>query len=370
MNIRLTILLLFVLAIFGALALYFRPWDRPEPSTEPPWAWRIDDDAIVHVEVSHQGRAGDAIECSDDLVPITGERQFIAYDKDLGRGKWFIVDGDERSEVFHDKWAGTPLLLSGPKVNRVLGETIENPAQYGLEPPESVIKVTEETGLSHEFRLGNKTPDEEYNYMSVDGTTQLYTVPEVWARVVNCLVVNPPYYPPPLELGYFYEVDFRDIEELEVTHKGATVTYSPNPQERTWYATADGESTPMVQPQWWSSQLQWYAQPTKPGGPETFGGWHVDEDGAGDPRYALTPPETTVRIKTHEKSLEFYIGGEHVEVDPDGKPILDDAGNEQVLVRYAGLPDDPIVYVINAVRAERTICLVTNPPVSRPYDCP
>ena len=214
-----------------------------------------------------KGQAGDAIECSDDLVPITGERQSIAYDKDLGRGKWFIVDGDERSEVFHDKWAGTPLLLSGPKVNRVLGETIENPAQYGLEPPESVIKVTEETGLSHEFRLGNKTPDEEYNYMSVDGTTQLYTVPEVWARVVNCLVVNPPYYPPPLELGYFYEVDFRDIEELEVTHKGATVTYSPNPQERTWYATADGESTPIVQPQWWSSQLQWYAQPTKPGGP-------------------------------------------------------------------------------------------------------
>ena len=33
MNIRLTILLVFVLALFGALALWFRPWDQSaEPS--------------------------------------------------------------------------------------------------------------------------------------------------------------------------------------------------------------------------------------------------------------------------------------------------------------------------------------------------
>ena len=377
MNIRLTILLVFVLAIFGALALYFRPWDQQTPRDEPPWAWRIDDDAIVHIEVTHRGQPGDMIECSDDPpIQVTGEERFIVYDKDLGRGKWFIEDGNERTEVYHDKWAGTPLLLSGPKVNRVLGETIENPAQYGLDPPDSIIKITEETGLSYEFWLGNGTPDlddegrSRYNYMSLAGDTQLFTVPEIWARVVNCLAVNPPYVPPPLELGYFYDVDFRDIQELEVTHKGTTVSYTPNPQERTWYATVDGESTPVVQPDWWPLQLQWYAQPAKPGGPENFGGWHVDEDGADDPAYGLAPPETTIRVKTDEKSFEFYIGGEHIEVDREGKPILDDAGNTQVLVRYAGVPDDPIVYVINAVRAERTICLVTNPPVSRPYDCP
>ncbi len=370
MNIRLTILLVFVLAIFGALALYFKPWERPEQSNESPWAWRIDDDAIVHIEVAHQGQAGDSIECSDDQIAITGEAQSIAYDKDLGRGKWFIVDGEERTEVYQDRWAGTPLLLSGPKVDRVLGETIENPAQYGLAPPESVIKITEETGLSYEFRLGNKTPDEEYNYMSVAGTTQLFTVPEVWARVVNCLAVSPPFVPPPLELGYYYDVDFRDIQELEVTHNGATVTYFPNPQERTWYATINGESMPASQPEWWAQQLQWYGKPGKPGGADTPGGWHVDEDGADDPAYGLSPPETTVRVKTHEKSFEFYIGGEHIEVDREGNPILDANGDTQVLVRYSGLPGDPIVYVINAVRAERTICLATHPPLSKPYDCP
>ncbi len=370
MNIRLTILLVFVLVIFGALALYFRPWDQRTPEDEPPWAWRIDDDAIVHIEVTHRSQAGNLIECSDDPpIAVTGEEYFIVYDKDLGRGKWFIEDGEERTEVYQNKWAGTPLLLSGPKVNRVLSETIENPAQYGLDPPESIIKITEETGLSYEFWLGNATPDEGYNYMNLAGDPQLFTVPEIWARVVNCLAVNPPYVPPPLELGYFYDVDFRDIQELEVTHKGTTVSYAPNPQERTWYATIDGESTPVVQPEWWPLQLQWYAQPGKPGGPETFGGWHVDEDGADDPAYGLSPPETTVRVKTHEKSLEFYIGNEHIEVDREGKPILDAEGNTRVLVRYAGVPHDPIVYVINSVRAERTICLATQPPVSRPYDC-
>ena len=370
MNIRLTILLVFVLLVFGALALYFKPWDRPTPSNEPPWAWRIDDDAIVHVEVTHQGQPGRSVECSDNVIPYTGQALSVVYDKDLGRGKWFIVDDEERSEVYHPKWAGTPLLLSGPKVNRVLSGTIENPAQYGLAPPESTIKITEETGLTYEFWLGNLTPDEEYSYMTVAGDPQLFTVPEVWARVVNCLALQPPYIPPPIDLGYFYDINYRDIQELSVTHQGATVTYTPNPQDRNWLASIEDREAPMVAPQWWPLQLQWYGQPGKPGGPDALGGWHVDEEGANDPQYGLNPPETTVRVTTHEKTLEFYIGHEHIEVDQDGVPILDNEGNTQVLVRYAGLPDDPMVYVINAVRAARTICLAADPPIDRPYDCP
>lgn len=370
MNIRLTILLVFVLVLFGALALWFKPWEQNAPREEEPWAWRIDDDAIVHVGVTHRGQVGGSIECSDQTVPITEEQQTIAYEKDLGRGKWFIVEGDEREEVYQDRWAGTPLLLSGPKVNRVLGETIENPAQYGLDPPETVITITEETGLSYEFWLGNLTPDEGYSYMRLVGDTQLLTVPEVWARVVNCLVVSPPHIPPPLDLGYFYEEDFRDIQELEITHNGVTATYSPDSDSRTWYVTVGDERTAIVEPNWWVSQLQWFGQPTKPGGPDTPGGWHIDELGAGDPQYGLNPAVTTIRIETHEKMREFYIGNGHIEVDRDNQPIVDDAGNTQVLVHYAGLPDDPIVYVINRVRAERTYCLVENPPTERPYNCP
>ena len=370
MNIRLTILLVFVLALFGALALWFKPWETQAPPEDEPWAWRIDDDAIVHIEVTNRGEVGRSLECSDDTISVPEAEINVVYDKDLGRGKWYIVDGEERSEVYHDQWAGTPLLLSGPKVNRVLSQTVENAAQYGLDPPESVIVITEETGLSYEFWLGNETPDEGYSYMQLVGDSQLLTVPEVWARVVNCLAVNPPYVPPPLDLGYFYEVDFRDILELEVTHKGTTVTYTPEQSVRTWYANVDGERLPVEQPEWWTSQLQWFAQPGKPGGADAPGGWHVDETGSDDPKYGLQPPETKVRVATHEKTHEFYIGTGHIEVDRENQPILDDAGNTQILVRYAGLPGDPIVYVVNRVRAERTTCLVTHPPTEEQYDCP
>lgn len=370
MNIRLTILLVFVLALFGVLALWFKPWDQDAPREEEPWAWRIDDDAIVRVEVTNRSQAGGSIECSDETIALAGEKQTVTYDKDLGRGKWFMVAGDEREEVYQARWAGTPLLLSGPKVNRVLGETIENPAQYGLDPPETVITITEETGLSYEFWLGNLTPDEGYSYMRLVGDSQLLTVPEVWRRVVNCLAVSPPVIPPPLELGYFYEEEFRDIQELEITYNGVTATYSPEPGVRTWYVTIGDDRQAVVEPEWWLSQLQWFGKPGKPGGPDAPGGWHIEEDGASDPQYGLQPPDTTVRIKTHEKTHEFYIGGGYIEVDRDGQPILDDAGNTQVLVHYAGLPDDPIVYVVNRVRAERTFCLVDDPPTERPYNCP
>ena len=356
MNIRLTILLVFVLAIFGALALWFRPWEQDAPAEETPWAWRIDDDAIVHIEAVYQGRR-------------------VSYAKDLGRGKWFIVAEDgERQPVFQDKWAGTPLLLSGPRVNRVLSDTIENPAQYGLEPPESVIKITEETGRIYEFWMGNRTPDGEYNYMRVVGNPQLFTIPEIWAQVVNRLVNEPPYIPPAIELGYFYDADTRYLTQLEVTHNGASVSYAPDPETRAWYASVDGGARQRIKsPEWWQSQLQWLGQPGKPGGPETPGGWLISETDAADPQYGLNPPTTTVRLTTRDGQHQFYIGGEYTEVDDAGQPILDDDGNTQVLVNYAGLPDDPIVYVINTVRAQRTICLATTPPLADaagPYDCP
>ena len=49
-------MLVFVLAIFGVLALVLKPWEQREPPDERPWAWHVDDDQIVHVEVTHKGK--------------------------------------------------------------------------------------------------------------------------------------------------------------------------------------------------------------------------------------------------------------------------------------------------------------------------
>ena len=176
MNIRLTILLVFVLILFGGTYLWFQFNQDSERTPEQDWLYRLDDDSIVHIEVSNGG-------------------QTLNYDKKPGGTKWFIQDEDEETEVFIDKWSGTPLLLSGPRVDRTLLEVVNDAAQYGLDPPKSVIKVTERSGLVYEFHMGDPTPDGENQYVLLVGSPKLFTVPQIWAEVINRLALEPPYPP-------------------------------------------------------------------------------------------------------------------------------------------------------------------------------
>ena len=176
MNIRLTILLVFVLILFGGAFLWFQFNQTSERVPDQDWLYRVDDGSLVHIEVSHDG-------------------QTVNYDKKPGGTTWYIQDGDKETAVFLEKWSGTPLLLSGPRVNRLLGLTIEDPSRYGLGPPRSVIKVTERSGIVYEFHMGDKTPDGENQYTRLVGTPKLFTVPEIWAQVINRLATEPPYPP-------------------------------------------------------------------------------------------------------------------------------------------------------------------------------
>lgn len=176
MNVRLSFLLVAVLLIFGGTFLAVRLTRSQERTPDQPWLFHIDDDAITHIEVTSQG-------------------QRVSYDKKPGSDTWYI-QGDPDVPVFLQKFSGTTLLLSGPKVNRVLANTMDNPAAYGLDPPLTTIKVTERSGLGYEFHLGIPTPDGQNQYARLAGYPQLFTVPEIWARVVRDLAIKPPYPPP------------------------------------------------------------------------------------------------------------------------------------------------------------------------------
>ncbi len=178
MNIRLTILLVFVLFLFGGTFLWFQFNQKSERTPDQPWMYRVDDNSIVHIEVSNEGKT-------------------VNYDKKPGGTQWYIQDENGETKVFQEKWSGTPLLLSGPRVNRVLADEIDNPAEYGLDPPKSVIKVTERSGRMYEFHMGDPTPDGENQYAFLVGDTKLFTVPQIWAEVINRLALEPPY--PPAE---------------------------------------------------------------------------------------------------------------------------------------------------------------------------
>ena len=185
MNVRLSFLLVTVLVLFGGTFLVFQFTDLIGDSSgndraNRPWLFKVDDGSIVHIQVTHGGRTVD-------------------YDRKPGGTIWHIQENGEEIPVFREKFSGTTLLLSGPQVNRIVALSFDNPASYGLDPPESVVKVTERTGLVYEFHMGSTTPDSENQYTYLIGDPTLFTVPQVWAEVINNLADQPPYPPPPEE---------------------------------------------------------------------------------------------------------------------------------------------------------------------------
>jgi hypothetical protein len=175
MNPRLTILLVAVLLIFGGTFLAVRLTGSKEVANFTPWLYQIDDGSIVHVEVAYGG-------------------QTVNYAKEPRTEDWYI-EGEPAVSVLPEKWQGTPLLLGGPKVSRVLAEKIENPASYGLEPPLTRVRITDVSGTILEFHLGQATPDTKNQYARLAGHPGLYVVPTEWADVVNRLAIEPPYPP-------------------------------------------------------------------------------------------------------------------------------------------------------------------------------
>ena len=300
MNIRLTILLVIVLIVFGGAVLGYFLTKTPEPKQDQAWLWRLDDNSLVHILVTFDG---DTVE----------------YRKKPGGIRWFIVEEDGERQVYQDKWSGTPLLLGGPKVNRTLSDEIENPSQYGLDPPVSVVRLTERTGRIYEAHLGIITPDGQNQYARLVGSPKLFTVPQIWARVINRLVFQPPY-------PRLYDTDIADRELLntgkqdalafEVTVDGNKVIYEFDRNDNAWYIVEQAERPEddklfQVPPELWEDQDVLLENPHVI---ET-----VTEDLKNPEEYGLDPEQDNVSSVwvgfNPNKSHEFFLGG----LTPDGQ---------------------------------------------------
>ena len=225
MNVRLSFLLITVLIIFGGTFLVFQFTRAEESPPDPPWLYKVDDSSIVHIEATYNGET-------------------VNYNKRPGGTTWYIQEDGQEIPVLNEKWSGTPLLLSGPRVNRVLSQTVDNPAVYGLDPPKSIIKVTERSGLSYEFRMGDPTPDGENQYAHLVGDPQLFTVPQIWAEVINRLVTEPPY--PRL---YYLDKDSIIVHIGVIDREGNAIDYRRSLTSEQWVVVGDPE-TPVAQGQW------------------------------------------------------------------------------------------------------------------------
>ena len=201
MNVRLTILLAVLAAMIASTWAIIEFTDlvsRGEQQQDEPWLFKIDETDIAYIEVVYQDEA-------------------IEFAREPGSHQWSIV-GDPSYPVFHERWAGTTLLLSGPRVDRGLKQTIDDPAQYGLDPPESIVRVTDIAGNSFEFHMGKPTPDGRNQYVRLVGDEALFTVASVWADVVNRLAYDPPY-------GRLYRLEIEQVTVVEVNARDQTAVY-------------------------------------------------------------------------------------------------------------------------------------------------
>ena len=323
MNVRLTILLAVIAVMIGATWAIIEFTDivyREERDPDEPWLYRIDVADITRIEVVH------------------GE-QAIEFARDSAGNQWMIM-GDPSIPVFSHRWGGIPLLLGGPRVNRGLKTTIEDPSQYGLDPPESIVRVSDWAGNTFEFHMGIPTPDGENQYARLVGDEALFTVPSIWASVVNRLADEPPW-------GRLFDLEIIQMTVVEITANDQTTVYFRD--DEAWFVHP---GPPPVDPlvsapvsQEWGDWLELIAAPRV--------------DAIVDPRleerdterleeYGFVPPDIRIVIaRRGQSTVEIHLS--------EGPP-----GSDSYYARTVNNVDETL-YSINKSRLEGIESLVSDP---------
>ncbi|MDA0263735.1 MAG: DUF4340 domain-containing protein [Chloroflexi bacterium] len=327
MNIRLSILLVVVLIIFGGTFLVLRFTDSNERAETSPWLYRINEGDIVGLEIVYQGEE-------------------ISYYRSPASRIWYIKgsSGDPDIPVFQERWGGTPLLLSGPKVTRPLSDGIEDPASFGLEPPETAVKVLDRYGNEVAFHLGIPTPDNQNQYARLVGDDTLFTVPIEWASVVNRLANDPP-------VGRLYQIDPRSALVVQFFRGDDITRYAMEDGTGRWFLEGEeGEEPKLLDQIAWAESLQMMSNPRLD---------QILASDIDDPKlYGLDPPNTAVVIVRQggERAIEWYIG----DLTPDGR-------SRYVSVNLGSLlSEDTNLYAVLNSRLDPIIALATDPVLATP----
>ncbi|MBM12708.1 MAG: hypothetical protein CL759_11590 [Chloroflexi bacterium] len=326
MNLRLSILLVVVLIVFGGTFLVLRFSDSNESENGNPWLFRINEGNIVNIVVDYQGE------------PTTFYRTPASLD-------WYI-QGDPDIPVFQQRWGGTPLLLSGPRVTRPLSDTIEDPAAFGLEPPETAVTVTDRNDNSVEFHLGIPTPDNENQYARLVGDDTLFTVPIEWASVVNRLAIDPP-------VGRLYQIDPREALVVQFFRGEETTRYVMEDGTGRWFLEGEEgvpDTAKLLDQEAWFEALEMLSGPRMD---------QIIAHGVDDPNlYGLDPPDTAVVIIRQGglTPIEWHFG----DVTPDGN-------HRYAVVKLGSLQSpDTNLYGVLTSRLDPVIKLATDPVLADP----
>lgn len=89
--------------------------------------------------------------------------------------------------------------LAQLKASRVLRETVQDGAQYGLEPARLTLIVVQRSGMEHRVLVGKQTTDEMSYYVQMEGDGRLYLVNQYTLQPFFNWLDQPPYQAPASE---------------------------------------------------------------------------------------------------------------------------------------------------------------------------
>lgn len=172
-NFRITFVFAVLAIVVGGYVLIFELQKTPDKEPQPLWFYNIHDDDIQRISITHEGET-------------------LAFIKSLEEGfQWLFDDGTD-TKVDLNRWGGIPLLLTGPRSRRILEERIDDPKDYGLDPPRTVVELSLVDGRKLSVRIGDKTPDGTGNYGQLAGFPALFLIDVSWGEVLSRLVTEPP----------------------------------------------------------------------------------------------------------------------------------------------------------------------------------
>jgi hypothetical protein len=177
LNLRISLILLIIgsWVAVGAAFVVDSNLGSEESTPQPPFFYNIPVDDIVHISIEHRGSA-------------IG----FHFREDIRR--WYFDETDEYVEIpaATFRFGGITTLLGGPRTQRVLSATIDDPALYGLDNPISRYTIGLKNGTERTLLLGDPTVNGEANYAQLDGFPGLVLIDISWSGVLDRLAMDPP----------------------------------------------------------------------------------------------------------------------------------------------------------------------------------
>ena len=229
-----TTLLLVVVAIVVGIVVYINPFKEEEEKRETqPWFYQVSEDDLETIEVLHEDK----------------QVKFLK----IGERMWAFED-PAGIPPRHARWGGISLLVAGPQVRRNLATTtttIDDPAQYGLDDPTTIVNVGLAGNRTLQIRLGRMTTDGRQHYGQVIGFPQLFLVVSNWGDVIARLATEPPL------PKWFVKRDPEEIVEMNIYLGAPTSEEAPLLRFRqegdVWTVkdfTKDSEAVPVDAERW------------------------------------------------------------------------------------------------------------------------